>query len=81
MWDIKYSVQVNAGNVVLLQGGWNEEFIEEHRFFPHGTYKDQVDAAAGAFNALAKGVGMEQIVMSERGKRVSNWWPDGEEEY
>jgi len=76
-----YSVQVNAGNVVLLQGGWNEEFIEEHRFFPHGTYKDQVDAAAGAFNALAKGVGLEQIVMSERGKRVSNWWPDGEEEY
>jgi len=76
-----YSVQVNAGNVVLLQGGWNEEFIEEHRFFPHGTYKDQVDAAAGAFNALAKGVGLEQVVVGGRRGRVSNWWPDGEEEY
>lgn len=48
-----YSVQVNAGNVLLLQGDWNHDFIEEHRYFPFGTYKDQVDAAAAAFNKLA----------------------------
>lgn len=48
-----YSVQVNYGNILLLYGEWNETFIEEHRFFPHGMYKDQVDAAAGAFNKLA----------------------------
>jgi predicted phage terminase large subunit-like protein len=48
-----YSVQVNLGNVYLLEGTWNEEFVEEHRFFPFSTYKDQVDAAAGAFNQLA----------------------------
>lgn len=47
-----YSVQVNEGNVLLLRGEWNQPFIEEHRFFPFGTYKDQVDAAAGAFNKL-----------------------------
>lgn len=47
-----YSVQVNDGNVHLLRGDWNAPFIEEHRFFPNSTYKDQVDAAAGAFAKL-----------------------------
>lgn len=47
-----YSVQVNNGNVLLLTADWGHDFIEEHRFFPYGTYKDQVDAAAGAFNKL-----------------------------
>lgn len=49
-----YSVQVNNGNVLLLQGLWNKEFIEEHRFFPFGKYKDQVDASAAGFNQLHK---------------------------
>jgi len=49
-----YSVQVNNGNVMLLQGDWNKAFKEEHRFFPYGTFKDQVDAAAGAFAMLNK---------------------------
>ncbi len=44
-----YSVQVNNGNVLLLRGEWNQAFIDEHRFFPYGTYKDQVDAASGGF--------------------------------
>jgi predicted phage terminase large subunit-like protein len=47
-----YSVQVNDGNVWLLQGEWIHEFIEEHRFFPFSIYKDQVDSAAGAFAKL-----------------------------
>jgi len=47
-----YSVQVNEGNVYLLRAEWNYEFIEEHRFFPFSTYKDQVDSAAGAFSKL-----------------------------
>ena len=48
-----YSVQVNNGNVMLLRGEWNHEFKEEHRYFPFGTTKDQVDAGAGAFNKIA----------------------------
>ena len=47
-----YSVQVNGGNVQLLLGEWNREFVEEHRFFPYSTYKDQVDAASGAFGKV-----------------------------
>jgi predicted phage terminase large subunit-like protein len=56
-----YSVQVNNGNVLLLRAHWNKEFIEEHRFYPYSTYKDQVDAAAAAFNHLA-------------GKRIAKVW-------
>jgi predicted phage terminase large subunit-like protein len=47
-----YSVQVNNGSFTILNGMWNREFIEEHRFFPFSTYKDQVDAASGAFGRL-----------------------------
>lgn len=50
-----YSVQVNDGNVLLIQADWNHDFIEEHRFFPFGTYKDQIDGASGAFNKLKFG--------------------------
>ena len=48
-----FSVQVNNGNVQMLQGAWNSEFIEEHRDFPFSTYKDQVDAASGAYSKLS----------------------------
>jgi predicted phage terminase large subunit-like protein len=48
-----FSVQVNDGNVMLLIGMWNKEFISEYRAFPFGRFKDQVDAGSAAFNLLA----------------------------
>jgi predicted phage terminase large subunit-like protein len=48
-----YSVQVNHGNVHILQASWEDTFVDEHRFFPNSTFKDQVDAAAGAFAFLS----------------------------
>ena len=48
-----FSVQVNNGNVILMNADWNKAFKEELEMFPNGTYKDQVDAAAAAFNMLA----------------------------
>lgn len=50
-----FSSQVNAGNVRLLKGDWNAEFIEELRQFPQGKHDDQVDAASDAFAALSSG--------------------------
>lgn len=47
-----YSAAVNNGDVWLLKGDWNSEFIDEHRLFPYGSFKDQVDSAAGAFAKL-----------------------------
>jgi predicted phage terminase large subunit-like protein len=49
-----YSVQVEAGNVFLVKGAWNQAFIDEHKTFPRSGFKDQIDAASGAFNKLAR---------------------------
>lgn len=48
-----YSVQVNWSNVYLKKADWNESYIEEHRHFPVGKAKDQVDASSGAFSKLS----------------------------
>lgn len=47
-----WAAQVQAGNANLLAAGWNEAYLDELETFPGGTYKDQVDASAGAFNKL-----------------------------
>lgn len=46
--------QVNVGNVLILSGSWNRDFIDEMRLFPFGSNDDQVDAAARAFNGLIR---------------------------
>lgn len=45
--------QVEAGNVKLVRGPWNEDFLKELEAFPEGSNDDQVDAAADAFNDLS----------------------------
>lgn len=49
---VPLACQVEAGNVLMLQGDWNKAFLDELRYFPASKYKDQVDAASGAFNKL-----------------------------
>lgn len=49
-----WAAQVEAKNVVLLRGAWNNDFIEEHAHFPAGAYKDQVDAASRAYAGLSR---------------------------
>ena len=66
-----YSVQVEAGNVYILNAEWTDEFIDEHKTFPRGKYKDQIDAAAGAFNKLSRG--KQQKTLSIGGERVDSW--------
>ena len=48
-----FASQVNAGNVDMLRGSWNDNFVDELRSFPNGVNDDQVDAAADAYNQLA----------------------------
>jgi predicted phage terminase large subunit-like protein len=47
------AAQVEAGNLAVLRGGWNKDFIEELREFPQGRKDDQVDALARAHGMLA----------------------------
>jgi predicted phage terminase large subunit-like protein len=51
-WE-PWAAQLEAGNVFLVQGDWNDAFIQEHLIAPNGRHDDQLDAASGAFNTLA----------------------------
>lgn len=51
-----FASAVENGNVKLVRGCWNRDFIEECVAFPQeGIHDDQVDAASGAFEQLASG--------------------------
>lgn len=52
-----FEAQAEAGNVKLLRGTWNFDYLEELTAIPNGTYRDQADATSGAFNKLAKSSG------------------------
>ena len=43
---------IGAGRLFLVDGDWNKPLLDELAAFPNGKYKDQVDAASGAFNRL-----------------------------
>ncbi|NLI61463.1 MAG: phage terminase large subunit, partial [Clostridiales bacterium] len=47
-----FAAAAEAGNVKLVQGNWNAEFLDEIETFPLGAHDDQVDAASGAFSKL-----------------------------
>lgn len=47
-----FATHVNIGNVYILRGDWNREYIEELKLFPKAKFKDQVDASSQAFNFL-----------------------------
>lgn len=51
-----YAAQAGAGNVKLLRGPWNQDYIDEMCSIPTGEFRDQADASAGAFNKLAGGI-------------------------
>lgn len=45
--------QWQQGNVLMLEGPWNEAFLDELSGFPDALHDDQVDAAADAFGEVA----------------------------
>ncbi|WP_210206758.1 phage terminase large subunit [Rhodoplanes serenus] len=47
-----FSAQCEAGNVYLVEGAWNDAYLDELCLFPGGSNKDQVDASSGAFGQL-----------------------------
>lgn len=47
-----FSAQCEAGNVYLVRGEWNDDYLDELCLFPGGAFKDQVDASSGAFGKL-----------------------------
>lgn len=49
-----WSSLVNVHAFKMAPGEWNTDFLEELKYFPHGTYKDQVDAGSVAYAVAAK---------------------------
>lgn len=47
-----FAAQAEAGNVDILYGDWNDEYLDELCDFPNAKYDDQVDASSRAFNEL-----------------------------
>jgi len=49
-----FAAQAEVGNVKLLAGPWNADYLSELAAFPLGANDDQVDGSSGAFNKLAQ---------------------------
>ena len=49
-----FAAQCEHGMVKLVEGPWNQTFVEELCAFPSGAHDDQVDAASAAFRALIR---------------------------
>lgn len=60
-----FAAQAGAGNVLLLRGPWNGDYIDEMCAVPNGVYRDQADATAGAFLKLVDataGTGQSAVI-------------------
>jgi predicted phage terminase large subunit-like protein len=66
-----FSTQVEAGNVDLLAGSWNEALLSELESFPDGKHKDITDACSRGFRSINKvGASVYQQAMSELAKEL-----------
>jgi predicted phage terminase large subunit-like protein len=57
-----FASQAEAGNVKIVAGHWNKDYLDELEVFPDGPHDDQVDGSSGAFNYLA-GIGVTEFRM------------------
>lgn len=51
-----FAAQVNAGNVCMVRGPWNDTLLAEMRLFPGSDFKDQIDALSRAYHLLLQDV-------------------------
>lgn len=49
-----FAAQWQAGNVEIVKGEWNEQYLSQLEAFPEGKFKDMVDASSSAFGELEK---------------------------
>ena len=51
-----FANQVDAGNIYVAAGSWNQDFFDEMELFPDGEHDDIEDATSGAYEEIALGV-------------------------
>ena len=49
-----FAAQWQHGNVEIVAGEWNEEYLSQLESFPESQFKDMVDASSSAFSELEK---------------------------
>ena len=59
------SAPAQVGNLKLVQGPWNEDFLAEAEYYPNGAHDDQLDAAAGAYAELAEPTGETSVIQHD----------------
>ncbi len=47
-----FLIQAEAGNVYLVEGAWNGEWLDEMSLVPYGLHDDQADSVALGYNEL-----------------------------
>lgn len=65
------AAQLNVGNVKLIAGPWNRDYIEEFRQFPLGQNDDQIDASSDAFTELVRGAWWDHVAMESEVEEVA----------
>jgi predicted phage terminase large subunit-like protein len=66
------SAQAEAGNIKLVRGPWNEEFLRELENFPTGKHDDSVDSLSLGYDRLAAKTGAWSPAAVEEIKRLNS---------
>lgn len=68
-----FVAQAEAGNVRLVAGEWNQDYIDELCSLPNGRYRDQADATSGALNRLVEALETqaEQTIVVDEAINIS----------
>jgi predicted phage terminase large subunit-like protein len=56
---LNLAAQLESGNVILVEGPWIKDFVDELLAAPNGAHDDQIVAAAGAFSMLTVKAGVD----------------------
>lgn len=62
------SSQFEHGNIKIVRGPWNSDFINEMVWFPKGGHDDQVDAISGAYEGIVAGEGLSMRQAHVKGR-------------
>jgi len=71
----KTAADAGNGKIKILQGIWNNPFLDEVDFFPDSHFKDQVDALSGAHHKLNNFAGYNIIPIAV-GQETGSYWTE-----
>lgn len=57
---VPFSAACENGDVWLVRGAWNDDYLDELCLFPGGARKDVADASSGAYARLVSPIGRKQ---------------------